>query len=80
MGGKILGYNSKANYFWDGQDFKTFEDILALLIYGFVLFPNPDTFVDVNAVKIFISQNPVPTLLGDFFISSMLVLPESREP
>ena len=55
----------KANYFWDSLDFKDFEDILALLIYGLVLFSNPDTFVDVNAIKIFISQNPVPTLLGD---------------
>ena len=49
----------KANYFWDGLDFKAFEDILALLIYGLVLFPNPVTLVDVNAIKIFISQNPV---------------------
>ena len=55
----------KANHFWDSLDFKAFEDILDLLIYGLVLFPNPDSFVDVNAVKIFISRNPVPTLLGD---------------
>ena len=55
----------KANYFWDNLDFKAYEDILALLIYGLVLFLNPDTFVDINAIKIFIYQNPVPTLLGD---------------
>ena len=47
------------------MDFKAFEDVLALLIYGLVLFPNHDSFVDVNAVKIFLSRNPVPTLLGD---------------
>ena len=47
------------------MDFQVFEDILALLIYGLVLFPNPDSFVDVNVVKIFLSRNPVPTLLGD---------------
>ena len=41
------------NQFWDSLDFQTFEDILALLIYGLVLFPNSDAFGDVNAVKIF---------------------------
>ena len=54
----------RANQFWDRLDFQAFEDILALLIYGMVLFPNSDSFVDVNAVKIFMSSNPVPTLLG----------------
>ena len=38
---------------------------MTLLIYGLVLFLNPDSFVDVNALKIFLSRNPVPTLLGD---------------
>ena len=38
---------------------------MALLIYGMVLFPNPNQLIDVNAVKIFMSRNPVPTLLGD---------------
>ena len=47
------------------MDFQAFEDILALLIYGLVLFLNPDSFIDVNAVKIFLSRNLVPTLLGD---------------
>ena len=47
------------------MDFQAFEDILVLLIYGLVLFPNSDSFVDVNAFKIFMSRNPVPTLLGD---------------
>ena len=53
------------NQFWDSLDFQAFEDILDLLIYGLVLFPNSDSFVDVNAVKIFMSRNPIPTLLGD---------------
>ena len=55
----------QAQLFWDNLDFQAFEDILALLIYGLVLFLNLDSFVDVNAVKIFLSRNPVPTLLGD---------------
>ena len=47
------------------MEFQAFEDILALLIYGLVLFLNSDSFVDMNAIKIFMSRNPVPTLLGD---------------
>ena len=42
---------------------------MALRIYGLVLFPNPDQLIDVNAVKIFISRNPIPTLLGDILHS-----------
>ena len=55
----------KANSFWNDLDFRAYEDILALLIYGLVLFPNPDNFINVTAIRIFMSQNPVPTLLGD---------------
>ena len=55
----------QAQQFWDNLDFQAFEDILELLIYGLVLFPNSNSFVDVNTVKIFMSHNPVPTLLGD---------------
>ena len=58
MGGQILGYNNQAQLFWDDLYFQAFEDVLALLIYGLVLFPNPDSFVDVNAIKIFLSRNP----------------------
>ena len=36
----------QAPLFWDNLDFQAFEDILALLIYGLVLFLNPDSFVD----------------------------------
>src|SRR3954466_6631242 len=46
-----------------------FEAVLALLIYGLVMFPNVDNFVDINAIKIFLNGNPVPTLLGDMYFS-----------
>ncbi|KAI5385182.1 hypothetical protein KIW84_071971 [Lathyrus oleraceus] len=46
-----------------------FEAIFVLLIYGLVLFPNIDKFVDVNAIRIFSALNPVPTLLGDAYVS-----------
>ena len=55
----------KAQLFWDDMDFQAFEEVLALLIYGLVLFPNPDLFIYVNAIKIFLSHNLVPTLLED---------------
>ncbi|KAI5423934.1 hypothetical protein KIW84_030234 [Lathyrus oleraceus] len=45
------------------------EAIFVLLIYGLVLFPNIDKFVDVNAIRIFSALNPVPTLLGDTYFS-----------
>ncbi|XP_058783281.1 uncharacterized protein LOC131657954 [Vicia villosa] len=45
------------------------EKVLACLIYGQVLFPRYDKIVDVIALKIFISNNPVPTLLGDLLHS-----------
>ena len=55
----------KAHLFLEALDLQAFEEVLALLIYGLVLFPNPDQLIDVNAVKIFLTRNPVPTLLGD---------------
>ena len=38
----------KAQLFWDDMDFQAFEEVLALLIYGLVLFPNPDSIIDVS--------------------------------
>jgi len=43
--------------------------ILALLIYGLLLSPNIDNFVDINAIKIFLTRNLVPTLLADTYHS-----------
>ncbi|KAI5396849.1 hypothetical protein KIW84_062901 [Lathyrus oleraceus] len=60
---------NKAREFLKVVDVHAFEDVLALLIYGLVLFPNPDQFVDMNAIKIFLTHNPVPTLLGDILHS-----------
>ncbi|XP_058746603.1 uncharacterized protein LOC131619531 [Vicia villosa] len=59
----------KARSFSKSMSYHAFEDILALLIYGLVLFPNPDQFIDVHAIKIFLTHNPVPTLLGDILHS-----------
>ncbi|KAI5431681.1 hypothetical protein KIW84_035734 [Lathyrus oleraceus] len=45
-----------------------FEATFVLLIYGLALFPNIDEF-DVNAIRLFLIGNPVPTLLGDMYFS-----------
>ncbi|XP_050890585.1 uncharacterized protein LOC127095998 [Lathyrus oleraceus] len=40
---------------------------IALAIYGVVLFPNMDGFVDMAAICVFLTGNPVPTLLDDVY-------------
>jgi hypothetical protein len=71
---KILGLTSgfligKAYTCANAGNIHAFESILALLIYGLVLFPNVEGFVDANAIHIFLAKNPVPTLLGDIYHS-----------
>ncbi|KAI5442952.1 hypothetical protein KIW84_011838 [Lathyrus oleraceus] len=60
---------AKATLFGKAMSKEAFEAIFVLLIYGLVLFPNINNFVDVNAIRIFSSLNPVPTLLGDTYFS-----------
>ncbi|XP_050898392.1 uncharacterized protein LOC127105264 [Lathyrus oleraceus] len=72
--GGILGLTSrflleKAFIFAEADSRDAFEDIFALLIYGIVLFPNIKDFVDVNAIRIFLIDNPLPILLGDTYHS-----------
>ncbi|XP_050919347.1 uncharacterized protein LOC127136880 [Lathyrus oleraceus] len=59
----------KAFYFSNANVIVTFETILALLIYGLVLFPNIDNFFDVNDIRIFLIRNLVPILLCDTYFS-----------
>ncbi|AES65812.1 hypothetical protein MTR_2g049380 [Medicago truncatula] len=69
---QCLPYNflyQKATICFERSETDAFEAILALLIYGIVLFPNVDKFVDMNAIQIFLTQNPVPTLLADTYVS-----------
>lgn len=67
----ILGFPAKfpmdkSHYFPSIRSMDAFEAILALLIYGLLLFPNVDNF-DINSIKIFLIGNPVPTLLADTY-------------
>jgi hypothetical protein len=71
---QCLSYNflyQKATDCLDGLkiDIDAFESTLALLIYGIVLFPNVNGFVDMNAIQVFLTQNPVPVLLADTYVS-----------
>ena len=59
----------KAQLFLETMSFQAFEENLALLIYGLVLFSNPYQLIDVNAVKIFLARNHMLTLLGDILNS-----------
>jgi hypothetical protein len=59
----------KASSFANANSMVAFDIVLALLIYGLVLFSNIDNFVDINAMRIFLIRNPIPTLLGDTYFS-----------
>jgi len=59
----------KAVFFDETSNHDAFDVILALLIYGLVLFPNLNNFVDINSIYIFLSKNLVPTLLADTYHS-----------
>lgn len=70
--GGIQGFSmgflvSQATHFRSNDNWVAFNDMLALLIYCIVLFPNIDDFVDMEAIRIFMLQNPVPTLLADVY-------------
>ncbi|XP_058733427.1 uncharacterized protein LOC131605045 [Vicia villosa] len=49
------------------EKWKEFNALLAVMIYGLVLFPNIPNFVDLTAICLFMDQNPVPTLLADTY-------------
>jgi len=59
----------KAKIFAKALSMDALESVLTLLIYGQVLFHRCDKVVDRAAIKIFLSKNPVPTLLGDLLHS-----------
>ncbi|XP_050895996.1 uncharacterized protein LOC127102691 [Lathyrus oleraceus] len=72
--GGIHGFTSKflvdkAIAFAEARSWTTFNANLALLIYGIVLFSIMEEFVDLAAIHIFLTQNPIPTLLVDAYYS-----------
>lgn len=59
---KALAFKSKDNWV-------AFNGVLALLIYGIVLFQNIDDFIDITTIRLFLLKNHVPTLLADVYHS-----------
>jgi len=43
--------------------------LIAAGIYGIILFPNQKNFVDINAIRLLVRGNPIPTLIGDVYYS-----------
>ncbi|KAK2379956.1 hypothetical protein QL285_067696 [Trifolium repens] len=59
----------KAQLVLANGNWKAYNAIFALLIYGLVLFPNVNDFIDLAAIGVFLTKNPAPTLLSDFLYS-----------
>lgn len=57
----------KASAFKSKGDWVAFNDVLALIIYGIILFSNIDDFMDITSICIFLLKNPIPTLLVDVY-------------
>ncbi|XP_014511407.1 uncharacterized protein LOC106770096 [Vigna radiata var. radiata] len=56
----------------DKEDWETFMDVLALTVYGIVLFPKIEDFVDPIAIDVFVarkmrSENPMTAILADVY-------------
>ncbi|XP_050897636.1 uncharacterized protein LOC127104494 [Lathyrus oleraceus] len=74
MKGGISGFPIKylverASHYANIGSHDVFEAILDLMIYGILLFPSFKDFVDMDAIRVFMTCNLVPTLLGDVYYS-----------
>lgn len=59
----------KASAFVDAKNWEAFNIILDLYISRIVLFPNIDDFIGMTTIFIFLTKNPIPTLLVDVYYS-----------
>jgi hypothetical protein len=62
----------EATKFAKARNWESLGDMLALLIFGLVLFPNQKNFIDVAAISVFWAvrvngEDPVPALLADIY-------------
>jgi len=62
----------KAREFAASRDMKSFNNVLALLVYGLVMFPSTENFVDFAAISVFWvvltkDKDPVPALLANVY-------------
>lgn len=72
--GNVRGFPSKflfekVTLFANSGSWDAFYVVFTLLIYGLVLFPNIEEFIDKVVVTIFVSKNPVITLLAEVLFS-----------
>jgi len=56
------------------EDWETFMDVLALILYGVILFPYAGDHIDYAAMDIFVavrtrSKNPVTAVLADTYLA-----------
>ncbi|XP_050889383.1 uncharacterized protein LOC127094618 [Lathyrus oleraceus] len=59
---KVITFSEPGS--WD-----SFNTIFALIIYGIVMFPNMEDFVDLASIYLFMAKHPVLTLLADTYYS-----------
>ena len=62
----------------DQENWETFMDVLALTLYGVMLFPNVEDLDDYAAIDVFIasktrSENPVPAILAYVYSFSFVL-------
>jgi hypothetical protein len=65
-------FEKQAQHLVENGKWDEFMDMLALIIYGIVLFPNIDDFIDFAALDVFLAykhnrRNPVPAILSDIY-------------
>ncbi|KAI5382321.1 hypothetical protein KIW84_UN0018 [Lathyrus oleraceus] len=72
--GKLPGFHlsfleAKAKEHAVVGNWRTVCALIAVSIYGIIMFPNQKNFVDINIVRLFMQRNPIPTLVGDVYYS-----------
>ncbi|XP_050909639.1 uncharacterized protein LOC127123466 [Lathyrus oleraceus] len=60
-------YLDIADYYVDNGSWVVFNRLLAVMVYGVVLFPDVENLIGLAAICIFIGRNPVPTILSDTY-------------
>lgn len=68
----------KATAFDDIGSWNAFNVVFDFLIYGIVLFPNMEDFMDITSIQIFLAKNLVPTLLADTYYSIHVRTPKKK--
>lgn len=57
----------KVDYYDDNGSWVIFSRLLAVMVYGAVLFPDVEILIGLASIFLFIGRNPVPTILADTY-------------